>query len=144
MVKIGKGGFSSVYAAKHKVDQQLYAIKKTVLSVPSNSSATVYEEMTRMLQEVRLFAAISHQNIVRYNHSWIEVTETPSEDIVIEDPEEEDEEVVSSVSIKLDSPFIDFAADSQQQENSEAEDKPSEQENHVEKLTKEQGATESK
>lgn len=110
-MKIGKGGFSSVYAARHKVDQQRYAIKKTVLKVSSDCTANARDEMHRMLQEVRLFAEINSPHIIRYNHSWIEVTEVPTDSSV--EPEAETSPVSPTrqdPSIDLVSPFVEFAA----------------------------------
>ncbi len=91
------------------MDQQLYAIKKTVLKVPNHCTASVKDEMRRMLQEVRLFAAISNPHIIRYNHSWIEVTECPT-DLAVENVTESPEEPAAEASIELESPFIEFAA----------------------------------
>ena len=76
--KIARGGFSSVYQATHKVDQQNYAIKKIVLRVRARNGARVTENLQRMLKEVRLFAAINDRHIIRYNHSWLEVIESES------------------------------------------------------------------
>ena len=145
-VKIGKGGFSSVYAAKHKVDQQLYAIKKTVLKVPVECTANVHDEMHRMLQEVRLFAAISNPHIIRYNHSWIEVTEG-STDYAVENISSQQPELPNDeLSVELESPYIEFAGFS----NSGSKGSPKEevnsdqQEGNGRKQSNEQGPSESR
>jgi len=54
-----------------------------------------------MLQEARLFASINNPHIVRYNHSWLETVDYPVEN------KKEDE---------LESPFIEFAAESKDSE----------------------------
>ena len=85
------------------MDQQVYAIKKTVLKVPSNDDPCSHEELSRMIQEARLFASISSPHIIRYNHSWIEV-----EDCLIEYDEIEEDNETDELSVELESPFIDF------------------------------------
>jgi len=81
----------------------VYAIKKTVLKVLASCPRTVKDEMERMLHEVRLFASISNPHIVRYNHSWIEVADTPT-DLSYESGVEQSEEQI----VALESPFIEF------------------------------------
>jgi len=67
--------------------------------------------MRRMLQEVRLFAAISNPHIIRYNHSWIEIAESETVPTVDEKVELVDEGQMEN-SVELESPFIEFAAPS--------------------------------
>ena len=74
-----------------------------MLKVPASCPRTVKDEMERMLHEVRLFASISNSHIVRYNHSWIEVADTPT-DLSCESGVEQSEEQV----VALESPFIEF------------------------------------
>lgn len=91
--------------ARHRVDQQIYAIKKSVLKVQAEYNISAKEEMHRMLQEARLFAAISNPHIIRYNHSWIEVVDCP---IQTEEKEPELIEKPIETSIELESPYIEF------------------------------------
>ena len=58
---IGAGGFGSVNLCRHKLDQSLYAVKRTML-----------EEPGRDLREVVLHSNLSHPNILRYYSSWVE------------------------------------------------------------------------
>lgn len=62
---LGKGGFGVVFAAKNKVDDCQYAIKRIIL--PSRQ-----ESRERVMREVKTLAHCDHQNIVRYFNSWIE------------------------------------------------------------------------
>ncbi len=94
-----------MYKARYIVDQQTYAIKKIVLRAQSHEAQKIHEELERMLKEVRLFAAINDLHIIRYNHSWLEISETktegpaaPSEDLK-----------VPATAVELNSPYIGFA-----------------------------------
>lgn len=66
---LGKGGFGVVFAAKNKVDDCHYAIKRIIL--PNRQ-----ESRERVMREVKTLAHCDHQNIVRYFSSWVE---TPPE-----------------------------------------------------------------
>lgn len=63
--------------------------------------------MNRMLQEARLCAAISNPHIIRYNNSWIEVTELHPE---LQEISTTNTNEYSSAnrSVELNSPFIEF------------------------------------
>lgn len=62
---LGKGGFGVVFAAKNKIDDCHYAIKRIVLPAKQ-------ESRDRVMREVKTLANCEHQNIVRYFHAWIE------------------------------------------------------------------------
>lgn len=62
--KIGEGGFGTVYKAKHLIDNQFYAIKK----IPLDDSIL----SKNIVKEVRYLAVLSHPNIIRYYHCWVE------------------------------------------------------------------------
>jgi serine/threonine protein kinase len=66
---VGEGGFGKVYRVKHKLDSNIYAVKKTVVN---------YEDLNdrKMLKEVALLSKLNHPNIVRYYQSWLEETES--------------------------------------------------------------------
>ena len=70
---VARQGVSSLFQAKHKVDQQLYAIRAISLCANTKNGSRLRHELARMLREVRLLAAIQDSNIIRYHHSWIEV-----------------------------------------------------------------------
>lgn len=59
--KIGKGGFGKVYKTTNIIDGRQYAIKKIPL-------------IGHFLNEVKIFAKLEHQNIVRYYSSWIQLS----------------------------------------------------------------------
>ncbi|KAJ5072221.1 eukaryotic translation initiation factor 2-alpha kinase eif2-alpha kinase -related [Anaeramoeba ignava] len=72
---IGSGAFGKVFIARHKIDQNYYAIKKIPL---------VLSHLYESLKEVRCLANLRHQNIVRYYNAWIDVGNypiKPNEDI---------------------------------------------------------------
>lgn len=116
------------------MDQQTYAVKKTVLRVPSDSLATVNEEMNRMLLEARLCAAISNPHIIRYNNSWIEVTELRPElqDLTAADPQKNSQ---NSHEVELNSPFIEFAHSDDSPSDCESEGEISDFSEEVQKKT---------
>eukprot|EP00002_Diphylleia_rotans_P013529 TRINITY_DN2642_c0_g2_i4.p1 TRINITY_DN2642_c0_g2~~TRINITY_DN2642_c0_g2_i4.p1 ORF type:complete len:482 (-),score=108.47 TRINITY_DN2642_c0_g2_i4:311-1756(-) len=60
---IGKGGFGQVYRAKNRLDSREYAIKQMQIS-PSQSPM--------IFSEVSLLSRLSHKNVVRYHHAWME------------------------------------------------------------------------
>lgn len=64
--KIGKGGFGSVYKARHNLDGRMYAIKKIKFK---HSKPEVW---MRVLREVKALASLQHGNIVGYNAAWLE------------------------------------------------------------------------
>eukprot|EP00829_Urostomides_striatus_P021744 TRINITY_DN9834_c0_g1_i1.p1 TRINITY_DN9834_c0_g1~~TRINITY_DN9834_c0_g1_i1.p1 ORF type:complete len:179 (-),score=52.08 TRINITY_DN9834_c0_g1_i1:12-548(-) len=86
--KIAGKGFVSVYIAKNKVDQQEYAIKKTILKVSSHDTQQLNTELNKMLREVRLFASIRDPHIIRYYNSWIELKDYHEELASISSTEE--------------------------------------------------------
>tara|TARA_B110000211_G_scaffold21161_2_gene21939 strand:- start:2621 stop:3640 length:1020 start_codon:yes stop_codon:yes gene_type:complete len=65
-IKLGEGGFGSVYLARYFLDKKLYAIKK----IPISSQNIVDFEST--VSEILVLSRLEHPNIVRYYTSWIE------------------------------------------------------------------------
>ena len=63
---IGKGGFGAVTKVRHRVDRNLYAIKRIEL-------AGAGSDRERILQECVTLPQLTHMNIVRYYQAWIEV-----------------------------------------------------------------------
>jgi serine/threonine protein kinase len=96
-----------VYQAKHKIDNQVYAIKKIVLKIKNKNIQQAKEELERTIKEARLIAEIKDTNIIRYNDSWLEVTTKDSD---YEDMEtvNEGEEVAECPEIDFDSPYVSF------------------------------------
>eukprot|EP00930_Biecheleria_cincta_P047815 TRINITY_DN33216_c0_g1_i1.p1 TRINITY_DN33216_c0_g1~~TRINITY_DN33216_c0_g1_i1.p1 ORF type:complete len:1572 (-),score=289.98 TRINITY_DN33216_c0_g1_i1:89-4804(-) len=62
---LGKGGFGVVMKVRHRVDRQLYAIKR--LSLEGSAS-----DRQRLLNECALLPRLTHLHIVRYYQAWIE------------------------------------------------------------------------
>ncbi len=60
-----------------------------------------------MLKEVRLFAAINDLHIIRYNHSWLEVSEAKAEKSEGSSPGPQKKDAEASFELK--SPYIGFA-----------------------------------
>lgn len=65
--KIGQGGFGMVYKARHRLDGNIYAIKKIKLSDKMNG-----EENKRIRREVTYLSSLNNQYIVRYFQTWVE------------------------------------------------------------------------
>jgi serine/threonine protein kinase len=64
---LGSGSFGNVYKVQHKIDNELYAIKKVFIT------DDLIELNYDVFQEVKLFAKLSHPNIVRYYSSWVDI-----------------------------------------------------------------------
>ena len=62
---IGEGGFGKVYKVMHKLDGNIYAIKKIVVNLEDLNDK-------KILKEVSLLSKLNHPNIVRYHQSWLE------------------------------------------------------------------------
>jgi len=62
-----------VYIAKHKVDQQEYMIKKIKHKISYEPGNNLALDIGRLLQEVRVTAAIRDLHIIRYYNSWLEI-----------------------------------------------------------------------
>ncbi|XP_059177392.1 eukaryotic translation initiation factor 2-alpha kinase-like [Physella acuta] len=62
---LGKGGFGVVFEAVNKVDDQHYAVKRTML--PRSDGAK-----EKVLREVKVLAKLEHVGIVRYFNAWVE------------------------------------------------------------------------
>jgi len=71
--KIGEGGFGEIYRTYHNLDAQLYAIKK-VPFVDADDPNNI-----RAFNEVRNLAILHHPNVVRYNSTWLELSDQKME-----------------------------------------------------------------
>ena len=67
---IARGGYGSVYLARHVLDQMEYAIKKIQFKCSSTKA--------QALAEAKTLAKLDHANVVTYKHTWIE--DAPEDD----------------------------------------------------------------
>jgi len=81
--KIGRGGFASVYKALNKLDENYYAIKRIKLRA-RNMKACTEEDLEKILNESKFLAKVSHQNVLRYYNSWLEMTIKPKTSTPVE------------------------------------------------------------
>lgn len=85
---LGKGGYGQVFRVRSHLDKQEYAIKKIVITSQRVKRYLQEDQIDGLLAEVQTLAKLSHTNIVRYFHAWIEyeaavlhsTTTTPSEE----------------------------------------------------------------
>jgi len=63
---LGKGGFGTVYRIHNKLDGQVYAVKRVLITENS---------LTTALREIRILASVAHPRVIRYHHSWVETRE---------------------------------------------------------------------
>jgi serine/threonine protein kinase len=66
MMRVGQGGFGSVFKVRGLVDNRLYAVKKVKL--PKNDAVL----KKKMMRETVMMSTLSHMNIVRYHTAWEE------------------------------------------------------------------------
>ena len=64
--KLGDGAFSSVFSVKRTSDGSIYAMKKVKIGKLSE------KEKENALNEIRILASISHQNVVAYKEAFFE------------------------------------------------------------------------
>ena len=64
--KLGDGAFSSVFSVKRISDGSIYAMKKVKMGKLSE------REKENALNEIRILASISHQNVVAYKEAFFE------------------------------------------------------------------------
>ncbi|CAG2110230.1 unnamed protein product [Medioppia subpectinata] len=64
--EIGRGGFGTVYKVVHKLEDEVYAIKKLVMN------ANVEKKKQKILKEVKSLAKLDSNFVVKYYNSWLE------------------------------------------------------------------------
>ena len=71
---LGRGGYGIVYHVRHRVDNQVYAVKKVPLKASRLQQIQTRGQagLDEILLETRTLARLSHPNIVKYHNSWIE------------------------------------------------------------------------
>lgn len=70
IIRLGKGGFGSVFKVKNKLDGREYAVKKVPLK------ETNPDLCLKVLREVKVLANLSHSNVVGYHAAWLEYVTT--------------------------------------------------------------------
>ena len=63
---LGHGGYGCVYRILHKFEQNMYAIKKIVVT------KEIIINNIDIFREIKLLSRLEHKNIVKYYSSWIE------------------------------------------------------------------------
>ena len=63
---LGHGGYGCVYKILHKFEQNMYAIKKIVVT------KEIIINNIDIFREIKLLSRLEHKNIVKYYSSWIE------------------------------------------------------------------------
>ena len=70
---LGKGAYGKVYKAQHKIDHQIYAVKRVLIDdLQDQNLISIKEYSQRLLREVNALSSLNHTNIVRYFNSWLE------------------------------------------------------------------------
>jgi NIMA (never in mitosis gene a)-related kinase len=64
--KLGEGAFSTVYSVKRISDGSIYAMKKVKMGKLSE------KEKQNAVNEVRILASISHNNVIGYKEAFFE------------------------------------------------------------------------
>lgn len=90
--KLGEGGFSSVELAQHKLDGELYAIKKVRMNIGTNKEITDH----MLFKEVKTLMQLQSRYVIRYNTCWAEQVDhgDSASSAFSEDSEEESEEYI--------------------------------------------------
>jgi len=69
---LGRGGCGAVYKAKNRLDNNLYAVKKTTFQLRPKEALTNREKSDAFFSEVALLSKLDHPHVVRYFAAWRE------------------------------------------------------------------------
>ena len=75
------------------MDESEYAVKKIVLKIDNKSTKRIKSEIENVMSEIRCLARIKNENVVRYNHSWIEVKLKENEKHILKRSKELNKEI---------------------------------------------------
>ena len=90
---LGRGGFSEVHLAKHKLDDQLYAIKIVRIKIREKENLTNH----KLFAEVNAIKTLQSKYVVRYITCWVEVEDSNSiKPILSQSSIESSEDLMSS------------------------------------------------
>jgi eukaryotic translation initiation factor 2-alpha kinase 3 len=90
MGMLGRGGYGMVYHVRHRLDNQMYAVKKVPLGAMrlQRIQQRGEVEVQEVLRELRTLAKLDHPNVVRYHNGWIEWIERNVPRTVLQDMDE--------------------------------------------------------
>lgn len=96
---LGRGGYGVVYSVKHRLDNQVYAVKKVPLNTARlrKIQENGVSEVDEILRELRTLARLDHPNIVRYYTGWLELVD-PLQSTVFQSSKTEGQSVGDRVS----------------------------------------------
>jgi len=77
---LGRGTFGEVFKVRNRIDGQIYAIKRILISE---------DRKEKVLREARLLSSVTHVRITRFYNCWMEQTLVELEDDEEEEKEEE-------------------------------------------------------
>ena len=69
---IGGGAFGTVFKAKHKLEQQVYAVKRIRFLFRNDSLESSARFQSLVFKETRLLARLQHAHVARYYTYWVE------------------------------------------------------------------------
>jgi len=67
---LGRGAYGEVWRCRHRLDGREYAVKAVQYRASASDAGRVERRVTR---EAATWAAMSHENVVRYHSAWVEV-----------------------------------------------------------------------
>jgi serine/threonine protein kinase len=94
---LGKGGFGKVYKAKHKLDEQVYAVK--VIRFKYGVKKSVQQH--KLFREVISMSKLNSKYLLRYYNCWLESAHDLKETLEVENSSDEERSVEESIDSSL-------------------------------------------
>lgn len=94
---LGKGGFGKVYKAKHKLDEQVYAVK--VIRFKYGVKKSVQQH--KLFREVISMSKLNSKYLLRYYNCWLESANDLKETFEVENSSDEEKSVEESIDSSL-------------------------------------------